>query len=145
MLILSVILLSVNPPSCNPQSARFSARPGIGNPQCLQSLFAAIRSVETGGQPNGGRDAIGAAGELGPYQIKREYWLDAQVPGSFEQVRDRAYAERVILAYWVRYCPTALRNLDFQTLARVHNGGPKGHTKAATIPYWQRVQARLAK
>lgn len=134
MLILSLCLLAVNAPG--------NLRSQISD---LQSLFEALRLVESGGQPNGGRDAVGKAGELGPYQITRSYWLDSGAPGDFQQVRDAVYARKVILAYWVRYCPTALRHRDFPTLARVHNGGPNGCRKSSTLAYWQRVQAALGR
>jgi hypothetical protein len=28
-------------------------------------------------------------------------------------------------------------------LARIHNGGPAGATKAATIPFWRKVEREL--
>jgi len=46
-------------------------------------------------------------------------------------------------AYWKRHCPDALRLRHFETLARIHNGGPKGHRKAATLPYWRTIRERL--
>jgi TfoX/Sxy family transcriptional regulator of competence genes len=54
----------------------------------------------------------------------------------------------IILAYWRRYCPSALARGDVQTLARVHNGGPKWYAtakrRAATLTYWRKVQVELA-
>jgi len=32
---------------------------------------------------------------------------------------------------------------DWQTMARVFNGGPQGARKAATVKYWNRVRALL--
>jgi len=109
-----------------------------------RELLDAIRQVETGGEKNGGRDAIGDNGKsIGPYQIGRAYWLDSRVPGEWSDCCDAAYAERVILAYWTRYCPAALRANDMETLARIHNGGPTGHRKQATMVYWRKVKALL--
>ncbi len=117
-----------------------AASPGAVN---VRDLLDAIREVETGGHPAPSR-AVGDGGRsLGPYQITREYWRDSGVPGRYEWVRDRAYAERVMLAYWRRHCPDALRRLDLQTLARVHNGGPTGPSKRTTLPYWIRVRREL--
>ena len=31
-----------------------------------------------------------------------------------------------------------------QDIARIHNGGPNGHTLAATVEYWNLVKAQLA-
>lgn len=111
----------------------------------LARFFAAIRDVETGAAPHQGRDALGDDGRsLGPYQISRAYWKDSGVAGQYRDVRDPVYAERVMLAYWSRYCPVALARRDLRTLARIHNGGPAGSRKAATLPYWQRVSRRLS-
>ena len=109
----------------------------------LQPLFDAIRHVETGSHPKPA-NAVGDGGRsLGPYQISRRYWQDSGVPGRYQSVRQGNYAERVILAYWHRYCPDALARRDYQTLARVHNGGPDGSRQRSTLAYWRKVQARL--
>ncbi|MEP0844308.1 MAG: hypothetical protein HRF43_16535 [Phycisphaerae bacterium] len=106
----------------------------------LRPLFDSIREVESGGN----RHAVGDGGRsLGPYQIQRSYWRDAGVPGRYAQVRDPAYAERVMIAYWKRYCPESLAKRDYKTLARVHNGGASGARKAATLHYWRKVNKEL--
>src|SRR3990172_9355856 len=111
----------------------------------LARLFEAIRVVESGGLARSG-DAVGDAGRsIGPYQISRAYWVDSGVPGKWKLCRDRKFAEAAMLAYWKRYCPDALRLRDFETLARIHNGGPRGHRKAATLSYSKLIQAQLAK
>ena len=116
----------------------------MAKPKSIADLFQAMRTVETGGEPNEGRDAIGDQGRsLGPLQIGRAYHADSRVPGRWDDVRDLDYAKRVCLAYWRRYCPAALDRLDFEPLARTHNGGPKGPTRAATLPYWRKIQAVL--
>jgi hypothetical protein len=110
----------------------------------LRSLFDAIRQVETGGHADPA-NAIGDDGaSLGPYQISRAYWTDADVEGRYEHVKVARYAERVMIAYWSRYCYDALIDDDFETLARVHNGGPAGARKDATIDYWRRVSEIIA-
>src|SRR5262245_20264492 len=79
----------------------------------LAEILDALRTVETGGERNGGRHAIGDGGAaIGPYQIHRAYWIDAKLPGRFEDCRDPDYARAVVLAYWKRYCPEALERLD---------------------------------
>jgi hypothetical protein len=106
-------------------------------------LLDAIREVETGEHP----DAANAQGDggrsLGPYQISRAYWRDSGVPGRYQSVRNQAYAERVMIAYWQRHCPSALARHDWQTLARVHNGGPNGPWKGRTISYWRRAREQI--
>ena len=111
----------------------------------LRSLFDVIREVETGGHRNPAHAQGDNGRSLGPYQISRAYWKDSGVPGRYQMVRNKAYAERTMKAYWKRYCPRGLSRLDFQTLARVHNGGPKGARSSRTMSYWRRVQRKLIK
>lgn len=112
-----------------------AAGPGIGR------LLDAIRQVETGNRPNppagdGGRSR-------GPYQIQLGYWLDAggTAAGYYRSVGDDAGCRAIISMYWRRHCSAALAAGDWQTLARVHNGGPAGARKRATAGYWARVRA----
>ncbi len=108
------------------------------------SLFNAIRKVETGGEDDP-YNAVGDGGlSIGPYQISEAYWKDAvahvpDIGGVYEDVRVSEYAELIMLAYWDRYSPDD----DYETLARIHNGGPRGHRKASTDMYWEKVQFEL--
>lgn len=111
-----------------------------------RDILDAIRHVESGGMDHPPDGDGGRA--IGPYQIHFVYWLDAKggdpsLGGSYEDCRDRAYAEKVITAYMLRYAPEAWEGGDAQTIARVHNGGPTGPTKDATLGYWRRVRQRL--
>lgn len=110
----------------------------------LTAFFHALAQVESNHDDN----AVGDGGaSIGRYQIQRPYWLDATeftgIGGRYEDVRDKAYAERIMRAYWKRYCPRAYRERDYETLARTHNGGPRGHKKRATLAYWEKVKAAL--
>jgi len=108
----------------------------------------AIRRVETGGLPNAGKGAVGDKGaSIGPYQIQRAYHADARMKaGKYEDCStDATYSEQTMLAYFARYAPKALEAKDWETLARIHNGGPKGHTKKATLGYWAKVKKEMAK
>ena len=101
----------------------------------------AIERIESRGNCN----AVGDGGRsLGPYQIQRSYWKDSGVPGRYEQVRDRAYARRVVLAHAKRYEPGALRRGDWETLARLHNSGPsfRRHMRA-TDGYCRKVNQAM--
>ena len=109
----------------------------------LTPLFDAIRMVETGAEERP-ENAIGDGGRsLGPYQISRKYLIDSGIGGEWRRCRERRFSEAVMLAYWKRHCPEALRARDFEKLARIHNGGPNGHKKAATFSYWRMVQGIL--
>jgi hypothetical protein len=85
------------------------------------------------------RQRAGAA--LGPLQIHRGFHRDSRVPGPYERVADLAYARKVATAYYKRYAPGAWERGDVVALARIHQGGPRGHQKAATLPYARKVLA----
>lgn len=42
-------------------------------------------------------------GARGPLQIKRSYWLDSGLPGTWAMCDDAAYAMRVVDAYYARF------------------------------------------
>ena len=115
------------------------------DPKGLDQFLKAIRKVETGVMKDEGIGAKGDNGRsIGPYQIQKGYWLDSKVAGKWEQcLTDKDYSEKVMIAYWKRYCPKAFEAGDWETLARIHNGGPKGHTKKATLGYWVKVQKEM--
>jgi len=104
----------------------------------LDRLIDAVHQVETSGRLGAIKGDGGRA--LGPLQIHRAYWLDSRVPGRYEDCARLDYSRRVFRAYMARYAP---RVRDFETLARIHNGGPKGHKKPATKPYWRKVERNL--
>lgn len=113
--------------------------------QELRPLLDAIRQVESGGDDS----AIGDGGKaIGAYQIWAVYHEDAvewckELKGTWADCYARVYAERCVVAYWHRYCRRALKDGNCEVLARVHNGGPKGHTKRATEGYWRKVSELL--
>lgn len=113
----------------------------------LRPLLDALATVES----NNNDDAVGDAGKaLGRYQIWEIYWQDAveKCPdlsrAGYECVKDKVYAERILVAYMLRYAKKAIEDKDFEKLSRIHNGGPKGHKKKATLPYWNKVNNILA-
>jgi hypothetical protein len=101
-----------------------------------EAFWRALHKVETGGRVGPIRSSSGA---LGPLQIKREYFIDSRVKGSYSQVSDLAFARKVAEAYFKRYAPEAYRKGDAFTLARVHNGGPSGHRRSSTLAYGRKV------
>jgi hypothetical protein len=108
-------------------------------------LLAAIKQVESGGDAN----AIGDQGKaLGAYQIWESYWRDAvvyvpSIGGCYQDCKDPKYAEFVVRAYLARYAPKR-GTVTLEMLARIHNGGPRGYLKPATLKYWVKIQKVLA-
>ena len=106
------------------------------------SFFRALHIVETSGRTGAILGDNGKA--LGPLQIHRAYHADARVGGDYSRCADLDYSKRVVTAYLQRYAPAAWAAGDVTTLARIHNGGPSGATKQATVNYGAKV-TRLAK
>ena len=108
-------------------------------------LLAAIKQVESGGDAN----AVGDQGKaLGAYQIWESYWSDAvvyvpSIGGCYQDCKDPKYSEFVVRAYLARYAPKR-GTVTLETLARIHNGGPRGYLKPATLKYWVKIQKVLA-
>jgi len=103
------------------------------------SFFRALHIVETSGRTG---PILGDQGRsLGPLQIMRAFHADSRVAGDYSRVADLDYAKRVATAYLQRYAPEAWAKGDVVTLARVFNGGPRGHLKQATKSYGARVKA----
>lgn len=112
----------------------------------LRPLLTALAIVESGNKDDVPDGDGGKA--IGRYQIWSVYWQDATeyapaIGGAYKAVKDKDYAERVIVAYFLRYGKDAIEARDFEKLARIHNGGPKGYKKRATDKYWAKVKTHL--
>ena len=101
----------------------------------------AIEQVESGGRT----DLVGDGGKaIGSMQIWRVYWKDAVefAPWlrnrTYEDCTRRGYARLVVLAYLTRYGARTP-----EQMARIHNGGPQGAAKKATLGYWKKVRSHL--
>jgi hypothetical protein len=104
-----------------------------------ESFWRALHIVETSGRTG---PIVGDGGKaLGPLQIHRAYHADSRIAGDYSRVSNLAYARRVATAYFKRYAPAAWAAGDVETLARIHNGGPRGHLKPATKGYAAKVKA----
>ena len=107
-------------------------------PDGLKPLLHAIHWRES----SFGTNMDGEAGSLGPYQIRKLYWIDAiehrpEIGGEYKDCVGKEYSESVMLSYWDRY---AKGSADYETLARLHNGGPKGPSKRVTLKYWKDIK-----
>jgi hypothetical protein len=107
------------------------------------SFFRALHIVETSGKlgPTLGDYVNGKPQALGPLQIHKSYHADSRVSGDYSRCADLDYSKRVVTAYLKRYAPQAWAAGDVETLARIHNGGPKGATKPATNGYATKIKA----
>jgi len=116
-----------------------------------RDLLDAIKQVETGSG-----SGIGVKGDggraWGPLQIHRAYFVDSRVKGKHAQcLTSRSFSESVVRGYMRRWSPAEAARLDrgaasaadCARVSRQHNGGPRGHTKQATLRYWSRVRALL--
>jgi hypothetical protein len=105
------------------------------------AFFKALHQVETGGRAGA---IVGDNGRaLGPLQIHRPYHKDSKVAGDYTKVADYDYSVRVVSAYLKKYAPQAWERGDVVTLARIHNGGPRGASKPATEKYAAKVVAAM--
>ena len=111
-----------------------------------RAFLDALAQVESGGKD----DAVGDGGKaIGRMQVWEIYHTDAvahapAIGGEYADCKGKAYAERVVVAYLHRYGKKALADKDYEKLARIHNGGPSGHRKRATLKYWRKVEKALA-
>lgn len=84
---------------------------------------------------------------IGPFQIHRGYWEDAtyflQVDWPYSDARDMSKARAVVHAYTRHYARRYKLPWTPETIARIHNGGPRGWSKNATLPYWSKVQRAM--
>ena len=110
-------------------------------------FYDAIWAVESSRQENPPDGDGGKA--IGPYQIHEVYCKDAkeympeEIDFQYQDCKTKDCAEAVIRVYMLRYARRAWQSHDFETLARIHNGGPKGHKKKSTLKYWEKVQKVL--
>lgn len=115
------------------------------NPRFLKAL----NMIEASGKHG---NILGDKGKaLGGYQIHHIYWKDActfdktLLTGKYTDVTNQAYAERTVTAYLNKYALTAIKESDYILLARIHNGGPKGHQNKSTLAYASKIQSLLSK
>jgi soluble lytic murein transglycosylase-like protein len=107
----------------------------------IDTFFNALGKVESSNNPRAINKKEYA---LGIYQIRPAYFKDSKVIGKHESVYDTAIAKKVCLAYFAKYEPQALKNNDFETLARLHNGGCGWRkNKSNTDKYWNNIKKNL--
>jgi len=112
-----------------------------------EAFWKALHQVESSGRHGRilGDYVNGRPQAYGGLQIHRGFHADSRVPGPYERVADLAYARRVATAYYKRYAPEAWERGDVVVLARIHQGGPRGDQKAATLAYSRRIVAAMGR
>ena len=107
----------------------------------MDDFFVALAKVESSNNPRAINKKENA---LGIYQIRLAYYKDSNVRGKHSDVYNPVIAKQVVLAYFQRYEPKALKNNDFETLARCHNGGCGWRkNKSLTDNYWNKIKKNL--
>ena len=117
----------------------------------FEDFAASLAQVESSNNPKAYNSKEIA---IGIYQIRPGYFKDAR-----EFDRDLAkykhsdcynplVAKRVIYSYFARYESKALKNGDWEALARAHNGGCGWRTKTGKVKsnldnYWTKVSKNL--
>ena len=122
----------------------------------LDTLLEAMNKVEASGRkikvPDGDNGT-----RIGPLQISEDYFTESmeclnkngiqmkapQFKNQWDGCRTWLFSKIIVWAYMNRYCPKAVRNGDWERIARIHNGGPNGYKKRATEGYWAKVKTAL--
>lgn len=111
---------------------------------CAANIDTAFLEALAEVESNGNDAAVNEREDAhGRYQIRAGYLADANealgTSYTLEDMHDPAKAEEVVRAYLLRYGQAYERRTGHLAtdgvLARIHNGGPRGAEKAATVPY----------
>jgi hypothetical protein len=134
MKLLSIGLIVLVPASFAAASVQAAAT----DPNGIERLLDAIARIESRYDPN----AVGDGGRaLGAYQIHRVYWKDATgllgVDWPYRDATDPRKARQAVKAYLLHYG----NGKSLIEMARIHNGGPCGHRKKATLCYARKIMA----
>ena len=115
-----------------------SAQAPAVDPNGIERLLDAIARIESRHDPN----AVGDSGRaLGAYQIHCIYWKDGTrllgVDWPHKDASDPTKARQVVKAYLPHYG----KGRSLLEMARIHNGGPCGYRKKATVCYARKILA----
>ncbi|MCX6994158.1 MAG: hypothetical protein NT011_13590 [Kiritimatiellaeota bacterium] len=117
--------------------------------QFLPQLIAAMVMVESGPSSPGGYAGqaalVGDGGRaFGCLQIHASVIKDVNriygVTYNHNDAFDPAKAVQICRLYLKAYAPPGASP---EICARIWNGGPRGHMKASTVPYWERVRKKF--
>jgi hypothetical protein len=113
--------------------------------QLILSLLPVLAQVESNNNPN----AVGDGGKaIGIYQIHAEYWEDGcnfkQVDWPYDWAKRPNKSAEIVTAYLMYYGMVyekrTGKKATAEVLCRIHNGGPSGWKKKATVKYWNKCK-----
>lgn len=115
-------------------------------PELVAAAVSLCILAEGGSKPNRRENA------LGPLQIRPIYVRDLnEQTGSHWRHRDatdpvkaRKIATQYLTHWGNHYERRTGRPATVEVLCRIHNGGPRGWQKRATLAYWHKAQAAQA-
>jgi len=140
--VIIVVGVLIAAPMCRRQ------KPETPSPQVtIRDVMAAIACVES----NHDDFAKGQAGEIGRYQLTKQYVKDVRrimmrhLPTEDDRYNP-AKCQEMMITYWSYYASEHRlgREITIEDLVRIHNGGPNGWRDANTIDYWHKVEKVLA-
>ena len=107
-------------------------------------LLAALIAVESGGD----HTAVGDGGRaIGVLQIHAGVCKDVNRVYGFNYKHSDMRCpnkSRVVCVHYLRhYMKHSGETPSYELAARIWNGGPRGHKKSATDPYWKKVKQQL--
>jgi len=110
-----------------------------------EKFYRALWMTESSGNLNPPDGDKGRA--IGPFQIHQEYWQDSGIGGTYQDVRKLDVAKSCVNGYMNRYAKSwwsdSMSMDSVEKCARIHNGGPSGYNKNATLQYWIRFKQFL--
>ena len=111
------------------------------------AFLDAVAQVESGGKTGVSITDVNGKKSVGCLQIQQPYLTDSRLSYTLSEMTDKVKAYAVAKAYLQRYAKNYKRvtgkDATFEVLARIHNGGPTGWSKAATVAYANKVKAKL--
>ena len=129
--------------NCNSPNTGADVPPPLRNTSAptFEDLLDAIEWVESKGDPN----AVGDGGDsVGCMQIQKICVADCNRILGQTYFNDHDRWSRVQSRHMaITYLHYYADGKTFEDAARIWNGGPKGHLKESTKPYWEKVKARM--
>lgn len=139
VLILALVL------AMNARAIDFNSTPQTD--EDWTTFLDAVAQVESGGRTDISITDVNNLISVGCLQIQQPYLTDSRLNYTLAEMTDKAKAYAVAKAYLQRYAKNYKRvtgkEATFEVLARIHNGGPVGWSKASTVAYANKVRARL--